>query len=205
MYATAFIVGPENGPKAALTDLCMDIGFRAVMRFCDIEEAERQARQTPVCFFLFNSQMNSDEIKSKAHKIRFSRSKQVRFSPMVCFVEGPDPSLISTYLQIGFDDIIAPPYSGRRVAQRLETQIERRLVYYETSGYFGPDRGIGHFMDNQKLDNLEQAKQNAYRRIEIIRRFDGNTNIVSEKWTSLICLDKRSRARCVQVESERML
>ncbi len=182
MYATAFILGPENGPKAALMDLSTDIGFRAVMRFGDIEKAERQVRQTPVCFFLFNSQMDNDEIRDKAHKIRFSRSRQVRFSPMVCFVESPNPSSISMYLQTGFDDILAPPYSAKRVAPRLEAQIERRLVYYETEDYFGPDRGTSHFLGKQKINYPDRAKEGDHRRIEITRNFDSEINIVNDQF-----------------------
>ncbi len=182
MHATAFIVGPENGPKAALSDLSMDIGFRAIMRYCDIEKAERQARQTPVCFFMFNSQMDSNEIRDKAHKIRFSRSRQVRFSPMVCFVESPDPSLISMCLQTGFDDILAPPYSAKRVAPRLAAQVERRLVYYQTADYFGPDRRISHFAGNNTINHSDKAKEGAHRRIEITRSFDSEINIVSDRF-----------------------
>jgi len=182
MYATAFIVGPENGPKAALVDLSADIGFRAIKRFCDVEKAERQARQTPVCFFLFNSQMDDEEIRDKAHKIRFSRSRQVRFSPMVCFVESPDPNSISMYLQTGFDDILAPPYSAKLVAKRLEAQVDRRLIYYETADYFGPDRGFSHFSGNQKITYCDRAKEGEHRQIEITRNFDSDTNIVSERF-----------------------
>jgi hypothetical protein len=41
---------------------------------------------------------------------------------------------------MGFDDVLSLPQSQIQVADRLETQLDREILYLETADYLGPDR-----------------------------------------------------------------
>lgn len=49
--ATAFIVGPSDGPGAALTDMAKHFGFEAVLPFAGVTVADQQMARTPLLFF----------------------------------------------------------------------------------------------------------------------------------------------------------
>jgi len=53
MRAAAYVVGPPDGPGAALTDLARGLGFPVVLPYAGLAAAETQAQQTPLLFFLF--------------------------------------------------------------------------------------------------------------------------------------------------------
>ncbi len=48
--ASAFIVGLNDGPGAALMDLARSIGFAASLAYTTIAAAEAQAQHTPLIF-----------------------------------------------------------------------------------------------------------------------------------------------------------
>ena len=178
MQATAFIIGPEDGSGLGIMDLCLEIGFRAIVRFSKIEEAEQQVKRTPICYFLFNADAASDQIIGISKAIRFSRNRQVRFAPMVCFAENPNQKLVALCIQAGFDDIFAPPFSAKRAEERLNALLERRLMFFETPDYFGPDRR--NRMDMKKRNHTDRGKGGDHRRIEITRNVDSGINILHD-------------------------
>jgi len=178
VQATAFIVGQEEGVSEGIMDLCMEIGFRAVVRFSKIEQAEQQVKRTPICYFLFSAEGDEEQFASVSKAVRFSRNRQVRFAPMVCFAENPSQSMVRMCIQEGFDDIVAPPFSAKRVARRFNSLLECRLMFYETPTYFGPDRRkrLG------KLKSITSARGSGgkHRRIEITRNVDSGINILHD-------------------------
>ena len=47
MKATAFIIGPADGPGAALADMAKSLGFQSVLPYGGIVRAEQQAMSAP--------------------------------------------------------------------------------------------------------------------------------------------------------------
>ena len=177
MKAAAFIVGPPDGPGAALMDLARRLGFAAALPYGGVAQAEQQANQTPICFFLFAAVPDVGALRGVADAIRFCPSRRVRFSPLIYFSESPSIETITRCINMGFDDVITMPFTRSRVAGRIERQIGQSHVYYETPGYFGPDR----------RDRVTGPKRPAesrvggqFRRLEIVRNLISGVNVVRD-------------------------
>ena len=177
MKAAAYIVGPLDGPGAALMDLGRRLGFSAVLPYAGVAQAEHQANHTPICFFLFAAVPDVCTLRGVAEAIRFCPSRRVRFSPLIYFSESPSIETITRCINMGFDDVITMPFTRARVAERIERQIGQSHVYYETPGYFGPDR----------RDRVTGPKRPAetrlggqFRRLEIVRNLMTGVNVVRD-------------------------
>ncbi|MDB5538360.1 MAG: hypothetical protein JWQ89_87 [Devosia sp.] len=160
MRACAYVVGPPDGPGAALMDLARGIGFPTVLSYAGIAAADTQAHQTPLLFFLFAAVDDVAGLKPVADAIRFSPSRRIRFSPLVYFSESPSADAIKTCVEMGFDDVLTLPFTQQRVSARLDLLVEHTQVYFETATYLGPDRGV-------RASPHRAGAQ--YRRLELIR------------------------------------
>lgn len=177
MNATAFIIGPQDGPGAALMDMAHMQGFAAVLPYTGVMAAEGQTQRTPLCFFLFASVPRIEALRPVAGAIRFCPNRRLRFSPMLYFAESPSVEIISACLNLGFDDIVAMPFTPKRVSDRLDRQVGQSLIYYETAGYFGPDRR-GRLAEPQRSD--ENRVGGPFRRLEIMRHFGSGISILRD-------------------------
>jgi DNA-binding response OmpR family regulator len=153
LHASAFIVGPDDGPGAALGDLARSIGFASTQAYASVMSAEAQAQHTPLIFFLFAAVEDVSPLKQVADAIRFSPSRRIRFSPLVYFAESPSLDAIRDCTAMGFDDVITLPFTPRRVLERLNRLIDRTQIYHETANYLGPDRGS--LMSDRQVRRLE--------------------------------------------------
>ena len=177
MKASAYIVGPMDGPGAALTDLARRLSFSSVMPYSGLVQAEQQANRTPVCFFLFAAVADVETLRGVAEAIRFCPSRRVRFSPLIYFSESPSVETITRCINMGFDDIITMRFTRARVLERIDRQIGQSHIYYETQGYFGPDRrdrvtGARH--------PAESRVGGQFRRLEIVRNLLTGVNVLRD-------------------------
>ena len=177
MKATAFVVGPQDGPGAALMDMAKRLDFGAVLPYGGIVQAEQQALQTPVCYFLFAAVNDVETLRSVADTIRFCPSRRVRFSPLIYFSESPLTATISRCISMGFDDVITMPFTRRRMADRIARQVGRSLTYFETSGYFGPDRRDRVTAPTQAAEGRLGGQ---FRRLEIVRNLMTGINVLRD-------------------------
>lgn len=177
MKATAFIIGPQDGPGAAVADMARLLDFAAVLPYGGTALAERQAQQTPVCYFLFSAVSDVETLRGVADAVRFCPSRRVRFSPMIYFCENPSAETISGCINLGFDDIITMPFTRQRVSERITRQVGHSLTYYETAGYFGPDRR-DRVTAPQKAGESRLGGQ--FRRLEIVRNVLSGINVLRD-------------------------
>lgn len=177
MKATAYIVGPLDGPGAALMDLARRLDFAHVLPYAGIGHAESQASITPVCYFLFAATDNVSILQPVADAVRFCPNRRIRFSPLIYFSESPSVEAITSCIAMGFDDVITMPFTPLRVRDRMERQIGQNLIYYETVGYFGPDR-----RDRVTAPKLpaETRLGGQFRRLEIVRNVLTGINVVRD-------------------------
>ncbi len=168
MKACAHIVGPQDGPGAALSDLARSLGFAAVQPYAGVGAAEAQSQQTPLMFFLFAAVENVASLKATADSIRFANARRIRFSPLVYFSESPSAEAIRACVEMGFDDVITLPFTGTRVRSRLSRLVDRRLVFFESAHYFGPDR-------------RSTTDAGVSRRIEIVRSTDAGVSVIRDE------------------------
>jgi hypothetical protein len=134
------VVGPRDGAGAALLDLARALGFARAQRYQGLARAERQLEVTPLVFFLCAGVDNVASLRPMADAVRLSPSHRLRFSPLIYFARQPALPDIKRCIQMGFDDIIALPYAGGDIGERIMRQVGSTQVYYETPTYFGPDR-----------------------------------------------------------------
>jgi CheY-like chemotaxis protein len=183
MKTAAFIVGGtgptayESGPAAALAEMARRIGFGPVTAYESISQIEMQARHTPVCFVLCAASEGIESLRPVAEAIRFAPSRRVRFSPLVYFAETPSLETIKACVNLGFDDVVALPFSADRIGQRLARLVGKTQVYYETPTYFGPDRrGREAFAPTEQRWRLGAP----VRRIEIMRSLGVGTSVLRD-------------------------
>jgi DNA-binding response OmpR family regulator len=169
LRATALIVGPTDGPGAALADLSRSLGLTSTIPYTSVAAAEARAQQTPLLFFLFAAAEDVSTLKPVADAIRFAPSRRIRFSPLVYFAESPSVEAIRACTEMGFDDVITLPFTQRRVTDRLKRLVDHMQVYHETASYLGPDRGRAGSAERQ------------FRRLEIIRTAVGGVNVMRDE------------------------
>ena len=177
MKASAYVVGPLDGPGAALMDLAQGLDFASVLPYGGVSHAERQVNQTPVCYFLFAAVEDVSILRGVADAIRFCPSRRVRFSPLIYFSESPSIEAITRCIGMGFDDVITMPFSTDRVSDRINRQIGQNLTYYETAGYFGPDRRDRVTGPRHAVENRSGGQ---FRRLEIVRNLTTGINVVRD-------------------------
>ena len=178
MDATAYIVGPQDGPGAGIRDLALELGFEAVLAYQGLAQAEQQAQKTPVCFFLFAAVDDLTTLAPVAEEIRFCPHRRVRVSPLIYFAESPSAQSIRACVHMGFDDIITLPFTRDRLTERLLRQLDTNLTYFETGGYFGPER-----RGRLPADAMTAASRRGghYRRIEIVRSLTNGVTVIRDE------------------------
>ena len=167
MLASAYVVGRNDGPGAALLDVAREAGFVSVQLYAGPGLAERQAMQTPLLFFLFATADDIAPLKRAADEVRFSPGRRVRFSPLVYFAESASLETARAIIDMGFDDIITPPFNRARVTTRLRRLVDRLQVYRETPSYLGPERG--------------QPDRGQHRRLEIVRTAKNGVSVLRDE------------------------
>lgn len=177
LNASAFVVGPRDGATAALHELAHVIGFMPVERYSGVARAERQIRNTPLTFFLCAEVADVHQLKPTADAIRFSANADLRFSPLIYFTRQASTETIKLCIRFGFDDVIALPYSGGDLSERVFRQVGRPFTYYETATYFGPDRR-NRAGSPRSSDSDHGGGQ--YRRIEIVRDAESGVSVLHD-------------------------
>lgn len=180
MNAYAYVVGPQDGPGTALFDMANALGFVGVSSFRGIEQAEEQSLVTPVCYFLFSAVDDPASLRPVAEAVRFCSVGRVRFSPLIYCAEMPSVDTTMACVNIGFDDVVALPQPLRQLRERLARQVGQSLTYYETAGYFGPDRR--RRIEGVREDG-ELRKGEPFRRLEVVRNLlSGIAVLRDEVW-----------------------
>lgn len=182
MKAYAYVVGPGDAAWQTLFDMAGDLGFAGVSDYRGLSQVEQQADETPVCYFLFSATTDLRDIRPVADAIRFSSSRTIRFSPMVYCAEEPSMDTIMACINMGFDDIVALPQSGPKLRQRLARQIGHSMVFYETAGYFGPDRR--NRVAALKPHPVTNRIGGPFRRLEVTRNLLDGVSVLRDEFFS---------------------
>jgi hypothetical protein len=178
LKASALVVGPRDGAGAALMELARAVGFSTVQRYQGLSRAETLLGRTPLLYFLCSPVDDVRQLKPMANAIRFSPSLKMRFLPLIYFARDPSLESVKLCIEMGFDDVIALPFEGDDIGDRLARQIGTVQSFYATATYFGPDRRnrIGGPM--RSTDSERGGGE--HRRIEIRRNIDTGVDILSE-------------------------
>ncbi|MEQ1769355.1 MAG: hypothetical protein ABL879_05900 [Devosia sp.] len=177
MKASAFVVGREDRAGGALAQIARDAGLDPVQRYEGLAKAERQSKKTPLLFFLCAAVDDVRSLKPMADAIRFSPSAHLRFSPIIYFARSPSIEAIRGCINMGFDDVIALPFSAEQLRTRFARQVGTVQIYYETPTYFGPDRRERGAEDEA---NPRRGTGGQYERFEIIRSVEKGVEVLKD-------------------------
>lgn len=181
MNAYAYVVGPGDTAWQTLFDAAGNLGFAGVSDYRGISQVEQQAGETPVCYFLFSAVADLRQLRPVADAIRFSAARTIRFSPMVYCAEEPSVETIMASINMGFDDIVALPQSTSKLRERLGRQIGHNMVFYETEGYFGPDRR--NRVAGLKSNPVVNRVGGPFRRLEIVRNVLDGVSVLRDEFS----------------------
>lgn len=182
MKAYAYVVGPGDTAWQTLFDMAGELGFAGVSDYRGISQVEQQAGETPVCYFLFSAVKDLRDLRPVADAIRFSTARAIRFSPMVYCAVDLSVDTIMAGINMGFDDIVALPQSKPKLLQRLARQIGRNMVFYETPGYFGPDRR--NRFTALKPNPVVTRVGGPFRRLEIVRNLLDGVCVLRDEFSN---------------------
>ena len=182
MKAYAYVVGPQDKAWQTLFDMAGDLGFAGVSDYRGISQVEQQAGETPVCYFLFSATADLHALRPVADAIRFSASRAIRFSPMVYCAEDAAVETIMACINMGFDDVVALPQSTVKLRERLGRQIGHNMVFYETAGYFGPDRR--NRVAALKPNPVANRIGGPFRRLEIVRNLLDGVSVLRDEFSN---------------------
>lgn len=183
LNASAFVVGSPEGAGSTLLDLARSLDFTRAERYHTLGRVERQAAETPLVFFLCAAVADVMSLKPMADAIRYAPSLKLRYSPLIYFAHSLSHDCIKSCIRMGFDDVIALPYSSGSISERLARQVGRVHTYYETATYFGPDRR--NRIDDGRSNNSDHGG-GEYRRIEIIRNPGTGIDVVRDDYEFVV-------------------
>ena len=169
--ATAYIVESGREPDLNLIDTVKNAGFSVIEPFSGLSTVERRMAETPICFFLFTHTRDTEPLRRVVHQVRSCKRRNVRFSPLIYFCQNPSQELIANCLSLGFDDVITLPQKAAQIGNRLNFQLNKPIVYFETPHYFGPDR---RREPRPQSDGSHKSQLGAsHQRFEFVRAEDG--------------------------------
>ncbi|WP_029041079.1 response regulator [Cucumibacter marinus] len=183
MSACAINMGPDEAVRARISELIAPCGFEVERRHTHIEGAVHQSRLTPLCYFVFHLTSDFAPIHDQVEEIRHASDNRIRFAPLICFAANPSRADILRSIACGFDDVVILPTSPDQLARRLQFQTGRKIVYFATENYVGPDRrarlaalGAG----SKSPQNGREEGGHAYRRYEILRDSMSGVQVLKE-------------------------
>ncbi len=176
------MVGSGSAAGAGLIALARSLGFSRVEPYSGIEIMLQRAEATPLIYVLCAAVPDVSKLKPTAKLLRSSPDYRLRFAPLIYFPPEPSIETIKACIGMGFDDVIAMPYSGNDLGQRIGRQIGGTHIYYETPTYFGPDRRnrVGETRSSES-----DPGGGEYRRMEI-RRSEAGIDVLSDEFEVVI-------------------
>jgi len=144
--------------------------------------AEYQTKKTPICFFLLALDCAEQNIPVIARALRSSRNRQIKYAPLIGFAEVANPKMINFCLQLGFDDILLPPFSRKTINSRLKKHLNRNITFFETNEYFGPDRRTDFNENALAKPHPKRGEGGDHRKIVIRRNLETGVSILRDRF-----------------------
>lgn len=137
-FCRAIIVAPTAFDGGALGEVAEQAGFGDVAGI--FGDAESNGLRYPVTYFLVHHRLADADCEDIVYAVRRIERRGLRYSPMIVMIADDPSAATGKYVRMGFDDVIALPASQIQLAERLETQLDSDITYFETADYLGPDR-----------------------------------------------------------------
>lgn len=178
MNSSAFVVGASDGPTRVLVESARKINFESVKPYSGLRAAEQELALVPTCFFLFAPVPDITSLADIIISLRACKRRNTRFSPLIYFCNTASREVVRGCVAMGFDDVIAMPFSQAYFEARLMRVMNRVTTYCETSSYFGPARE-GQMTLRRHYSDL-RTDQGKSRLIRFVRSFSAGINIIRD-------------------------
>lgn len=182
MNSSAFVVGASNGPARVLIKSARKINFESVKAYSGLREAEQELALVPTCFFLFAPVPDITSLADIITSLRACKRRDTRFSPLIYFCNTSSREVVRGCVAMGFDDVIAMPFSQDYFESRLMRVMNRVTTYCETPSYFGPARE-GQVTLRRHYSDLHPDTGKS-RIIRFVRSFSAGVNIIKNARTA---------------------
>lgn len=177
----AYIVSESRENGKFLFEICDEMGVGTSRQFASIAAAEKQTKISPICFFLFPASENDKFIADHVREIRTSSERNICFAPVILLTPDAQRSKITLGLSLGFDEILAPPWTTPLLRARFLRQLTNSFDYFSTETYFGPDR---RRLESQQLDYYTKERRDHtynFRRYSIRRHTVNGVEILTDE------------------------
>jgi CheY-like chemotaxis protein len=123
--------------------------MRGVLRACGVGESFEAANAYKALEYLRNRDVDIIMTDYKMPEIdgielismiRADRNLPSRAAPIICVSGYSERAMVEAAIRAGADDFLVKPISPRDVLAHITHHLTRRLEYFETDSYFGPDR-----------------------------------------------------------------
>lgn len=135
---TAIACCPPGPPLRSLENLAAATGFGRLIHYGDMAALREQGAK--VLFFLVHYGLGDEWKAQFLALLRTYPSPQIQLAPVILIAQDCSAEVFLGYVEMGFDDILCLPDSATLLVDRLMSQLNRDILYVETTGYFGPDR-----------------------------------------------------------------
>ena len=116
-----------DGDAASLEDLARHLGFGTVLPLASGQDGDGSSDQFPLRFFLVYGDLEEKALLAIRDLIRASADPNVRFAPVILFVNECPFETYLGYIKMGFDDVLTLPDQTEMLIKRLDAQIGRPL------------------------------------------------------------------------------
>lgn len=177
----AYIVSESRENGKFLFEICDEMGVGLSRQFATIGAAEQQTKVSPICFFLFPASENDRFITERVRDIRTSKERNICFAPIILLTPDVHRDKISLGLSLGFDEILAPPWTTQLLRARFHRQLTNAFDYFSTETYFGPDR---RRLESQQIDYYAKDRRDQsynFRRYSIRRHTLNGVEILTDE------------------------
>lgn len=138
MNCSAFVVGGLSMPTENLLNSARIAGFKTVRTYDCLAAVEQALANDPACFILFAPQQDVASLTGIVGKLRACKRRDVRFLPLVYFCQTGSREAVRAAIALGFDDVMAMPFTQTYFEERLAGQMNRVRTYCDAPDYFGP-------------------------------------------------------------------
>lgn len=137
-HCRAFVFASHPHDSRVLELIAHHLGFGEVAS--GLGDSATGTSRAAVTYLFVDYQLPDDVLQDVIEAVRSERSTTLCYSPIILFTDECGPDMARRYVHMGFDDVIGLPEQRDVLAERLSAQLHSRQVYFDTEGYFGPDR-----------------------------------------------------------------
>ncbi|MBK1795993.1 hypothetical protein JHL21_15990 [Devosia sp. WQ 349] len=139
------------------------IGFQETIDYPRFAENEAKGLN----FFLVHGSIPDANKLRLIRALRSHPDVMRRFAPVVCLLSGGPRHQVVPLVEMGFDEVLFLVDSVDSMRAKLNAQLNHRLMYVQTSKYFGPDRRRIELVDRN--DPRRKYGGSEFRRIMVVR------------------------------------